>query len=284
MAAIGPKPFADPQVEVFELRAETNGSDYEVRVGLPPSYRHGDNRYPLLVLLDADAAFGTVYETATLEAMWSSAPLGYPVNRVPEVIVVGIALPDRHANPFRRNYEYMPDANRDELAPETVSYLERVKQMLGSEPRFGGAATFQTVVEREIIPLIERQYRTDPRRRIFMGVSAGGTFGCYTLFTRPDLFTDYVIVSPGMMGQSISRLEAAWAEKHGDLNARVLLSAGEREIQDPLGIVSNTVRLAERLSARRYPGLKLETWIIPNASHVQTTGPSLARALALFAA
>jgi predicted alpha/beta superfamily hydrolase len=177
----------------------------------------------------------------------------------------------------------MPEGNPAEYAPDTISYIERVKQMTGSEPRFGGAATFQRVLEREVIPLIERNYRVDPRRRILFGQSAGGTFACYTLFTRPDLFTDYVIVSPGMMDQGIFRLEAAWAEQHDDLNVRLLLSAGEREIQDPLSIVSNTVRLAEKLYARRYPELKLKAWIIPEATHVQTAASSLARALALFA-
>ncbi len=75
-----------------------------------------------------------------------------------------------------------------------------------------------------------------------------------------------------------------WAEQHTDLKARAFLSAGEREVLDPFGIASNTVRLAEKLSGRRYPGLQLETWIVPEASHVRTAAPSLARALGFFAA
>ena len=48
--------------------------------------------------------------------------------------------------------------------------------------------------------------------------------------------------------------------------------------------VGYPVRLAEKLSGRRYPGLELETWIVPEASHVRTAAPSLARALGFFAA
>ena len=59
-------------------------------------------------------------------------------------------------------------------------------------------------------------------------------------------------------------------------------SAGEREIRDPFGIVTGTVRLAEQLSARRYPRLQLKTWIVPDASHVQAGAPSLARAMAFL--
>ena len=61
METIGPKPFVDPLVEVLDFRAEANGSDYEVRVGLPPSYRQGSGHYPLLLMLDADAAFGMTH-------------------------------------------------------------------------------------------------------------------------------------------------------------------------------------------------------------------------------
>ena len=283
MPTIGPKPFVDPLVQVFDFSAETNGSEYEVRVGLPPSYQQGTGQYPLLVVLDADLSFGMAHETSILEAMWSAAPLGYETRRVPETIVVGIALPDRHANPFRRNFEYMPEGTPAEYSPDTVSYVERVKAMTGSEPRFGGAPIFQRVLEREVIPLVERHFRVDQGRRILFGVSAGGTFACYTLFTRPDLFTDFVIVSPGMVDQGIFRLEAGWAERHDDLRARVLLSAGEKEMRDPLGIVANTARLAEKLHARRYPSLELDSWIVPEASHVQTAAPSLARALNRFA-
>ena len=86
------------------------------------------------------------------------------------------------------------------------------------------------------------------------------------------------------MDQAIFRLEAAWAAQHDDLKANVLLSAGEREIRDPFGIVTGTVRLAEQLSARRYPRLQLKTWIVPDASHVQAGAPSLARARAFLGA
>ena len=120
METIGPKPFVDRLVEVFDFRAEANGSDYEVRVGLPPSYHQGSGHYPLLLVLDADLAFGMTHETSMLEALWSSAPLGYPTARVPEVIVVGIALPDRQTNPFRRNFEYMPESSPAEYSPDNL--------------------------------------------------------------------------------------------------------------------------------------------------------------------
>ena len=109
-------------------------------------------------------------------------------------------------------------------------------------------------------------------------MSAGGAFACYTLFTKPDTFTDYIIVSPGLLGDDMFEREAAWNRGGHELKARVFLSAGEAEAEDPLQIFSQTARLSELLRWRRYPGLMLHTWFIP-ATHVQPAGPSISRGL-----
>ncbi len=281
LSKMSPKPYMDPLVEVIDFHSELNGSAYEVRIGLPPSYRMGEEKYPVLVVLDADISFGTTYETTLLEAMWSKAPLGN-VKPIPEFIVVGIALPDRATNPFRRNFEYMPAGDPSEYSHETKAYMDRVSEMTGGAFRPGGASVFLNVLKKEILSLVEAHYRVDDSRKILFGQSAGGTFCCYTLFTKPQTFTDYVIVSPGLPDREIFRLEAAWAEKHDDLRVGVFLSAGQKEMHDPLHIVSNTAQLAEQMNARRYPSLRLNTWLIPDASHVQTAAPSLARALGVL--
>jgi hypothetical protein len=75
------------------------------------------------------------------------------------------------------------------------------------------------------------------------------------------------------------REEELWATEHKELRARVLLTAGEKEINDPLTIASATVRFAEMLNSRHYRGLELHTWIIPDAGHNQTAIPSMVRGL-----
>ena len=49
MDPVRPRPFTNPLVETFDFRAEANGSEYEVRVGLPASYHQGVGRYPVLL-------------------------------------------------------------------------------------------------------------------------------------------------------------------------------------------------------------------------------------------
>lgn len=278
MVVVSPQPFVDSSIQAFEFTAETNGGRYEVRIGLPPSYGPSDRSYPLLVMLDADVAFGTVHETMVLNALWSRAPTDRGIEPVPEYITVGVALPDRAEKPLRRNFEYMPDGDPADCYERPRAYLEQVAKMLGQQPRLGGAAVFQAVLQDEILPIVETLYRVSTDRRMLVGVSAGGSFCCHSLFTRPGLFTDYVIVSPGIVSPKIFDLEAAWAKGHDDLRANVFLSAGQDELGDPLDIVSTTARLAEQLRGRRYPGLNLHAMLFPDASHVDTLAPSLAHA------
>lgn len=275
-----PRPFTDDFVEVIDLKSELNGSDYQLRIGLPRSYHSGAERYPVLVVLDAEFAFGTAYEAMILEALWSRVPRSKEaIAPVPECVVVGVAFPDSATNPMRRNFEYMPAGLPEEYSAATETYIADVKSAVGAGLQTGGAAAFQDVLRTEILPLIASQYRIDEGRRTLFGQSASGTFCCYTLLTKPDLFTDYVIASPGIPDGEIFRLEQAWADIHDDLPARVMIAAGGLEVADPLSIVSKTSRLAEQLHQRHYPNLRLTSWLIPEANHVQTAARSIARAL-----
>jgi uncharacterized protein len=132
----------------------------------------------------------------------------------------------------------------------------------GGKVEFGGASTFLKVVETEILPAVSMRYRVDPGQRMLFGQSAGGTFAAYVLMTRPELFTDYIIASPGLLPENF-REEEAWAAGH----------------KYPLTIAGATVRFAEILNSRNYRGLNLRTWIIPDAGHNQSGIPSMVRGL-----
>ncbi len=66
---------------------------------------------------------------------------------------------------------------------------------VADEPGSGQAARFLELIEGELIPEIERRYRTIPDRTL-IGYSLGGLFGTYVLFHRPGIFQRYVLGSP----------------------------------------------------------------------------------------
>jgi predicted alpha/beta superfamily hydrolase len=273
-----PKPFIDPLLQTMTLVSKINGSEYEIRISLPTSYGQTTKAYPVMLVLDGESFFLTSAEVTRNEQASSTGPLSGGSGPIPEFIVVSIALPSSPPNPFRRNFEFMPPAKREDLAPTMRAFMDQAVASYGGKIEFGGASTFMKVIETEILTGVASHYRVDSSQRMLFGHSAGGTFAAYVLTTRPELFTDYIIASPGLLPENF-REEELWAADHKELRARVLLTAGEKEINDPLTIASGTVRFAEMLNSRNYRGLELQTWIIPDASHNQTAIPSMVRGL-----
>lgn len=281
MTITDPKPFTDPLMETMTLKSGVNGAEYEVRIGLPYMYlAQPTAKFPVMVVLDGEGLFLSATEIARNEWASSAGTLSGGGGALPQFIVVAIALPSNPFNPVRRNFEFMPETRREEFPPSFLKFVEQFEATSAQKLKTGGAANFLKVMREEILPGVERRYRVDPALRMLFGHSAGGCFAAYTLFSDPKLFTDYVIASPGFV-PDIFRREASFAggPLAAELAARVLLTAGEKELRDPLGIVSGSARLAERLGKPNYPKLKLETWIVPDAAHSQTAVPSIGRGL-----
>jgi predicted alpha/beta superfamily hydrolase len=89
--------------------------------------------------------------------------------KVPEAIVVGIAYGSFDPSINKRLYDFSAPA--DDASRE-----------------HGGAPAFHSFVKTELIPEIDRRYRTDPHRRVLFGQSRGGYMVLYSAFTDPDLF------------------------------------------------------------------------------------------------
>src|SRR5690606_31756899 len=172
------------------LRAEILGEARPYLVYTPPGYDAGDQRYPVIYLLDGDAHF----HHATGVAAFLAAQ-----NRMPPAIVVGIANTDR---------------SRD-LTPTRQP----------QPPTSGGADRFLEFLASELIPRIERDYRTAPLR-ILVGHSFGGLFAVHALISRPELFDVHIAASPSLQwdGELMAkRLEPLLA---GTINEHLYFTLG----------------------------------------------------------
>ena len=95
---------------------------------------------------------------------------------VPETIVVGVANVSR---------------NRDFTYPSTdKEYVEKY-------PETGHSEKFIEFIENELQPLIEKQYPVTSEKTL-IGQSLGGLLATEILFKKPDLFKNYIIVSPSL--------------------------------------------------------------------------------------
>lgn len=150
------------------LRSELLGEDRPLLVFLPASYRGSTFRYPVLYLLDAEGGF---LHTAGIVDFLAST------DQIPEMIVVGVVNTDRA---------------RD-LTPESPNDTE--------SPKFwgtvGGADRFRRFFREELIPYVDRAYRTEPYR-VLRGQSFGGLFAIHDYMSDRPTFQAYLTSSPGV--------------------------------------------------------------------------------------
>ena len=237
-------PFAIRRTEMFCMKSEHVGDDFQIYVQLPRSYAGSEQTYPTLYLTDGDDLFPLV--TGILHAL-------YLDRAAPDMLVVGIGYGADSEEPGNRR---LFDMGATRASFPKVPGTEGEPRQAG-----GGGENFLRFIRDELIPHIEKTYRTDPANRAYAGLSFGGLFGAYILFNHPNIFQRYILCSPSLWWDDcISfKYEAQYAETHTDLPARVFLTTGSKEKiegweafveQDP-----NVDKFAEKLAARPYPSL-----------------------------
>ena len=232
----------------------------------------------MLYILDADVFFATAVEQSRIQGT---------VGEIGEIILVGVGYPPGTDLPTiggRRSFEM---SATDEWSAERAvdRHMADVFKAMGLELRLGGAPHFLNFFVHTLQPLIDEHYRTDVGDQAIFGDSTGGNFVGFTLFTRPDTFSRYLLASPGLTYNNfaVMRMEESYAKSHRDLDAFVYIAASSGELFAMANgnIVSTAARLAENLSERGYPSLRLKAEIIPDKTHYSAAVDIFNRALAL---
>jgi predicted alpha/beta superfamily hydrolase len=159
-----------PGVTTLTVKSDVLGEERRILVRTPQGYETGDQRYPVLYLLDGDAHIA--HTSSTVEFLARNG-------RMSELIVVAIPNTDR---------------TRD-LSPTHISTAGAT-----GAPQFptsGGGDKFLKFIETELMPQIEKNYRVHPYR-ILAGHSLGGLFVVHAMISRPELFNAYIAVSPAL--------------------------------------------------------------------------------------
>jgi uncharacterized protein len=140
----------------------------------------------------------------------------------------------------------------------------------------GGADNFLSFFKQELIPWVDRQYRTDPSHRVLAGHSSAGLFAVYAMFQEPGLFRSYVANSPWLVGADnpIFGLEHAFAKKHKKLSAQLYVGVGELEESVDTPLLTDVYRFAARLESRKYRGLSLTKQVFADNNHCEVVAPA----------
>jgi hypothetical protein len=170
------------------------------------------------------------------------------------------------------------DREFDYAAPLTAADSQYFKRTgIGAPPLVGGAPKFLRVLKEEIIPLIDRSYRTSGDRGI-EGGSLAGFFVAYAMFEEPDLFTRYLMISPSLWypwgrdkGMILER-EPEFAKQHPTFQKTVYVNVGSEENSTMIAVAWQFVRqLCNSITNGNYKGLDLGAETIEGMLHVSPT-------------
>ncbi|MFD1062399.1 alpha/beta hydrolase [Winogradskyella litorisediminis] len=155
--------FGFSQAKYESISSEILGQERELKVLLPRGYDADDKKaYPVIYILDGDYLFEPVAGNVDYYAYWED---------MPEAIVVGI--------------------NQVETRADDLMYSEQ-----NSLPIESGAEFFE-FVGKELIPFVEKNYKTEPFRAI-VGHGETANFINYFLVRETPVFNAYIAVSPDL--------------------------------------------------------------------------------------
>lgn len=241
-------PFGYPPFETINIHANSNNKDYELYIQLPKSYRDTKKSYPLIIVNDTSFAFPITNGAMSL--------MGGAV--VQEAIVVGISYSKGDDRMISRTRDYTP----------TFSPVEKSGYSSASRLASGHAKEYVEFIESQVIPLLKKDYRIPPEKRVFVGHSFSGLLGMYILFKKPRLFTDYIIGSPSLWydNRVTFGFEKEYSKQHKRLPVNVSMFVGSLE-NDYYPMVQDLLAMEKQLRSRNYEGLTLKVEVLQGENH-----------------
>ena len=219
--------------ETFQIESKVLAETRTYVVQTPDYYKTRTDAYPVLVLLDAENNFG--YVSGAIHLLSANG-------RIPAMIVVGINNTDR---------------SRD-MTPARSSSATPWKGTVG------GADKFLSFIADELLPTIDRNYRTRPYR-VLIGHSFGGLFAVYTLLNRPEIFNGYVVTSPSLWwdDQALVKAAPAFFAAHQDLQADIYMSMSN----EGGTMLGGAWKLSAALEEAKLPNVRWQFKRFPDEEH-----------------
>jgi predicted alpha/beta superfamily hydrolase len=165
-----PQPYVVGIIDQRYLFSKEANATYQISVYMPPTYNDSKNKFPLMIVTDANQGFGIAQTTVDLLILGGE---------IPNLIIVGIGYPNSGIMEWARN----------RFRDMTPTHVE------GFDPS-GSADKFVSFIKNELFPYVESNYRIDTTNRCYWGHSLGGLLGSQIVLEYPELFNHYIIGSP----------------------------------------------------------------------------------------
>jgi predicted alpha/beta superfamily hydrolase len=251
-----------------KITSNITGKEYLLEISFPKSYSTKDTiSYPVLYVLDGSAL--TIPSLKAAQKFMGS-------NEYEEVIIVGITSGATGPSwASDRACDYTPSIDTI-IQTKTEQNWKLPKGSVVT----GGAAKFLDCIKTEIIPFIDKSYKTNTDRGI-AGHSLGGLFTAYCLVNSDGYFTRFGISSPTLTWDNEKLLNQAVTQfnenKTWDLPlTKVFISVGGEDYPNYLYCF---VKFYSTLERRDYKNINLQTQIFEKESHMSVIPASMSRIL-----
>ena len=216
-------------VKKDSIQSEVLNQNRKISIFLPEGYDAKDAKFPVLYVLDADGRDQHTVPTARFL---------FVNGKMPKAIIVGVFNIDR-------NHDFLPDSSK-------------------ATPTGGGADNFVQFFKKELIPYINKNFRTEPFN-VLIGHSFGGVFVMHALLSDPDLFDAYIAIDPSFWYKNLMQVKNAKNEflKTKNWNKSIFISGREGGGMKDMGITPMELLLKSSAPS----GLKWKIVAYPNEDH-----------------
>ena len=239
--------------------------DYLIHMSFPENYSNNDTiTYPVIYVLDGKSTYRHFN------------PVNIDFEKIEDVIFVGISHKAKGIKSrINRFYDYTPSID---------TIIERKFEKIFDVPRgtikTGGADKFLESLKKEIVPFIDKHYKTNSDRGL-SGHSFGGLFTAYCFLNSDNYFTRFGINSPSfhfndekLLNQAIFKFTNS--ETWDIEPTKVFLSTGENESPT---MVSNMIKFSLHLREKNYDNIDMNWNIYRNETHISVIPSSLSGTL-----
>lgn len=238
-----------PRTVTTDLQSEA-GHDYRIIITLPSGF-DAKTEYKALYYVDAWWLEDLVAGAYRLKDLST---------QMDQVILVGISSignePEWHR---QRNRDFTPTAYSVSKMGVTIA----AGNIPMNDSTTGFADEFMQFITDRVIGTVEKEYKIDASTRGFLGHSFGGLFGFHALMKYPDVFTNYILLSPSVWWNK-SELLDEFASMNTERKVTMYIAMGGKEA----GMLMNAVNvLVDDLKTNHTDAIKLNFMLYENANH-----------------
>lgn len=239
------------------IKSEYVNDEFLIKSYIPANLSIPLDSLPILFVLDADMSFAMTYDIVRW-LRWG--------REIPEVAIIGISYGKTQADWWqKRSRDYSTCQDKTEL--------------WGKWEFAGGGENFINFIENELFPYIKNQYNLKSLNRTIVGLSLGGLISTDIMFSRPNLFRNYIIAGPALQWNSreIFNREKEFAKENKVLKATVFTSVGS--LDNNKYVITPWKDFNNQVIERNYSGLIYKTIVIENETHLSMFPAALTKGL-----